>query len=158
MEIVHRIQISRKIITDSESLELMSTEIKGYIFEKYPNSSVFLSLGSFSALMYLVQECYFLVYSAGFNIEKLNFLFEEINEYIDAVENITGLTNYNSKKVIEEKLNVMIYFTVFACLAIIIMYFGYFHSFLCEEIQVVNRMTEILMILPGSLETTSFKR
>lgn len=156
--IVQKIKNSRTIITDSTSLELMSAKVQAYIFEKYPNSSVFLSLGSFPALIYLVQESYFLVYSAEFSMQKLNLLFEKINEYIAAVENITELTNYDSKRIIEEKLNVMIYFTVFACLAILVMYFGYFHPFLCGEIQVVNRITEILMILPNSLETTGFKR
>ncbi|OMJ95621.1 hypothetical protein SteCoe_862 [Stentor coeruleus] len=151
--IVDNIILTRKILIKDEIKSLMSTDLYSYIFEYLPDTPHFLVFGTFRGLAFLIQESYFISFNnAKDTQETLENFFEQVIEFNKITEMTSSLANDNSKKIIEEQLNNLIYFISASCLILIAVYFAYFYPYLCSEIHVVKNITKILLILPSISE------
>lgn len=151
--VVDNVILTRKILTTNDIKKLMSSDLYSYIFEHIPDASFFLNLGTFRGLAFLLQESYFISFNnVKDSQETLIIFFQRVNEFNKVTEMTTSLASSNSKNMIEDQLNNLIYFISASCLVLIIIYWAYIYPHLCSEIRIVKNITKILLILPNSSE------
>ncbi|OMJ90888.1 hypothetical protein SteCoe_6650 [Stentor coeruleus] len=149
---------TRKVLREKGIIKLMSPELFTKIYERISGVSTFISLGTFRGLAFLVQEARYIVFNnMSDSLETLKIFFSHVLEYNSLSVTVSLSANSDSKEIIEKQLSKLIYFNGFCCFFLCMIYLLYFYPFLCGEIDLVHKITKILMIIPQTIEVKPMK-
>lgn len=149
---------TRKVLRENGITKLMSSELSTKIYERIYGASTFISLGTFRGLGFLVQEAHYIVFNnLSDSLETLKNFFSQVLEYNTISESVSLTANNDSKEIIANQLNKLIYFNGFCCFFLCMIYLLYFYPFLSGEIDLVRKITKILMIIPQTIEVKPMK-
>ena len=144
------IDTTKSLYQDLNIKRLMSSTLIKLIFESVPNATAFLSFGTFEALSYIQQESYNLVFNDIKNSAKdLQEFFSDVTELNLMVETTYDMANNDSKLIIENQLNFLIYFSVACCVFLIVVHLVFYCPFLITEMKTLNEITEFLKFIPN---------
>lgn len=151
VDIINTLKITASSVTSSKSKALMSEELKSQIFESIPNTSTFLSMGSFRAVTYYVQESLFMLFNkVPDSLENIIIYLNQSIEFSNITDGLANKSDLDSKNIIEEMMNNMIYFTVLCLLMIIGSFLLFYYPLISKEIRVLKKLAKLLVILPLS--------
>ncbi|OMJ68132.1 hypothetical protein SteCoe_34507 [Stentor coeruleus] len=149
---------TRKVFRNDNIYNLMSNQLKIYIYESISNSSSFIKLGTFRALAYLVQEAIFIVdNNIDDHIQELEDFCTDVIEYNDVVKITSAMADRDSKDFINSKLHGLIYFTSTCCLFFLVLYAVYYYPLLRSKIILLKRLTKLFVIIPSPTFTVLSK-
>ncbi|OMJ87338.1 hypothetical protein SteCoe_10933 [Stentor coeruleus] len=161
-EIVHDIYDSiidtRKVFRNDKIINLMSNQLKTYIYESISNSSSFMKFGTYRALTYLVQEALFILdNNISDHTQELDDFCSDVINYNDMVKITSAMADRDSKEFINSKLDGLIYFISTCCLFFLILYAVYYYPLLRSKIMLLKRMTKLFVIIPNPTLAVSTK-
>ena len=131
-------------------VDLMSNQLRTMIFEHIDNTTTYLSIGTFRALAYLVQECLYIVFNDIQDQQSvMDTFFQDVILYDNIVKITSGMANQDSKSIIDGKLNGLIYFIATCCIAFLLVYLIYFYPLLAIKISFLKKITRLLLIVPN---------
>lgn len=149
---------TRKVFRSDDIFNLMSNQLKTYIYESISNSSSFMKFGTFRALAYLVQEAIFILdNNIDDHTQELENFCKDAIHYDDMVKITSAMADRDSKEFINSKLDRLIYFISTCCLFFLVLYAVYYYPLLRSKIILLKRMTKLFVIIPSPTLTVLSK-
>ena len=128
---------------------LLPSTIINYIYDSYPSNSTFLSLGTLSALLDFTDE------SLLFSFNDVRDSFSDLDNYFtkamalyDALDVIASMDISILNDLINSQLNNLYYFTGGFAFLFLLMYFCYYYPMISSDIKFLNKLIEIILIVP----------
>ncbi|OMJ68364.1 hypothetical protein SteCoe_34221 [Stentor coeruleus] len=151
IDIINSLKSTSGILTSEKSKKLMSENLKSLIFESISEVSPFLSMGSFRAVSFFMQESLFILFNkvSDSNQSVIKYL-NQVIEFSNITEKLVKKCDSDSKNTIEGMMNNMIYFTVLCLFVIIISFIMFYYPMISKEINVLKKLAKLLVILPSS--------
>ena len=81
--------------------------------------------------------------------KDLQEFFSDVTELNLMVETTYDMANNDSKLIIENQLNFLIYFSVACCVFLIVVHLVFYCPFLITEMKTLNEITEFLKFIPN---------
>lgn len=129
----------------------MPDQVWNLLYSNINQYSDFLKYGALFAIDYYRYESMCMVnYSCRHSDFNIKVYFNELNELIQALTNISNITNTLSQSQIEKELNSLIYFSAFSLLFFVFLYLFYYLPYLTQQQKMIKKIELMIKITPES--------
>jgi hypothetical protein len=139
---------AKSFLRKSEIMSLMSNSLKTQVFERIPNVSPFLSLGTYTGYNFVYQESLNHLNPDISDPDSIGVYLKKIFELCSVLQKLSSTCNNDSKSLIESELRNFIYFVSSFSLSITLLFFLYYTPFINKEIKTIKILTKIIEFFP----------
>ena len=137
---------------------LMSSALNDYIYKSFPSNLTFLSTGTLNGVTYILQEAFYFAFNdAEDSFANFNQYFTEVIALYEALDITSAMNNANISDLISTQLNNLYYFTGGFGILFLLLYFCYYYPMLSSDAKFLEKLTDLLLILPKIQNTVNDK-
>lgn len=138
----------RNLLQSSEISNLMTENLRGQIFESLQNVSTFLSLGTNTAINFILQESFYLLNPNQLQIMEVTKYLVQIKELCDKLKGISAQIFSDSKVLLKDQVS---YFTLFVITFNILIFFTFlvfYRPYINKEIRTLLNLSKLIGYFP----------
>ncbi|CAG9317059.1 unnamed protein product [Blepharisma stoltei] len=142
------IKLKHKELRESELRELMSSELEEKIYESVESSSEILKYGSEAAINSIIDDCENQGYYKFLPTASAFALLADVVIIQNEISYEFELADRDSKDLIKERLNSIVYTTAAYSVTMCALFFCYYLPYLNKQVKQLNRFSILSTILP----------